>query len=58
VNIAARIADVARPHEVLVSEEARRAAAVTGIEFELVGDVPLRGVSKPVQLHRAIRTRV
>jgi class 3 adenylate cyclase len=55
VNIAARIADYARPHEVLVSEEARRSAAVPDVHFELVGDVPLRGVSSAVRLHRAMR---
>jgi class 3 adenylate cyclase len=53
VNVAARIADFARPHEVLVSEEAR--TAVDGVEFEHVGDVPLRGVSRPVTLHRVTR---
>jgi class 3 adenylate cyclase/DNA-binding transcriptional MerR regulator len=55
VNIAARIADYARPHEVLVSEEARRTAGVTGVEFELIGDVALKGVSKSVRLHKATR---
>ena len=55
VNVAARIADYARPHEVLVSEEAKRSAGVAEIEFELVGDVPLKGVSKSVRLHRATR---
>jgi class 3 adenylate cyclase len=55
VNIAARIADYARPHEVLVSEDARRSAGVADIEFELVGDVPLKGVSRPVRLHKATR---
>jgi adenylate cyclase len=53
VNVAARIADYASPHEVLVSEEAR--TAVDGVEFEPVGDVPLRGVSRPVTLHRVTR---
>jgi adenylate cyclase len=57
VNIAARIADYARPHEVLVSEEAMRSAGEAGVEFELVGDVPLKGVSQPIRLHRATRTR-
>ena len=56
VNIASRIADVAGPNEVLVSEEARRSAGVTDVEFELVGDVPLKGVSRAVTLHRATRT--
>jgi class 3 adenylate cyclase len=55
VNIAARIADYARPHEVLVSEEARRSAGVTDVEFELIGDVALKGVSKSVRLHKATR---
>jgi adenylate cyclase len=55
VNVAARIADYARPHEVLVSEEAKRSAAETDVEFELVGDVPLKGVSRAVRLHRATR---
>jgi class 3 adenylate cyclase len=57
VNIAARIADYARPHEVLVSEDAMRSAGEAGVEFELVGDVPLKGVSQPIRLHRATRTR-
>jgi adenylate cyclase len=43
VNVAARIAGYARPREVLVSEEAREAATVAGVEFELIGDVPLKG---------------
>jgi adenylate cyclase len=55
VNVAARIADYAQPREVLVSEAARRSAGDSDVEFELVGDVPLKGVSKPVRLHRATR---
>jgi adenylate cyclase len=55
VNVAARIADYARPHEVLVSEEARQTAGDADVEFELVGDVPLKGVTKAVRLHRATR---
>ena len=55
VNVAARIADYAGPSEVLVSEEAKQCAPDGDIEFELVGDVPLKGVSRPVRLHRAIR---
>jgi adenylate cyclase len=55
VNVAARIADYARPHEVLVSDEARDAATISGVDFELIGDVPLKGVSRPVRLHKAIR---
>jgi adenylate cyclase len=56
VNIASRIADYARPREVLVSEDAMRNCGVDGVEFELVGDVKLKGVSRPVRLHRAIRS--
>jgi adenylate cyclase len=55
VNIASRIADYAQPHEVVVSEEAKRSANVADVEFELIGDVPLKGVSKSVRLHRATR---
>ena len=55
VNIAARIADYAQPHEVLVSDEAKRSAAVGDVEYELVGDIPLKGVSRSVRIHRATR---
>jgi class 3 adenylate cyclase len=55
VNVAARIADYAGPRDVLVSEEARESADVGDIDFELVGDVTLRGVSRPVRLHRVVR---
>jgi adenylate cyclase len=55
VNVAARIADYAQPHEVLVSDEAMRSAGIDDVEFELVGDVPLRGVPRLVRLHRATR---
>ena len=56
VNIAARIADYARPHEVLVSDAARESCGVDGVDFELIGEVPLKGVSKAVRLHKALRT--
>jgi adenylate cyclase len=55
VNVASRIADYARPHEVLVSEEARRHAERADVAFELIGDVPLKGVSRSVRLHRVMR---
>jgi adenylate cyclase len=57
VNVAARIADYAQPHEVLVSDEAMRSAGIDGVEFELVGDVTLKGVPRTVRLHRATRAR-
>jgi adenylate cyclase len=55
VNVAARIADYARPHEVLVSEEAKESARVPDVQFELIGDVPLKGISSSVRLHKALR---
>jgi class 3 adenylate cyclase len=55
VNIAARIADYARPHEVLVSEEAKRNASVAEVEFELIGNVPLKGLSTSLRLHKVMR---
>jgi class 3 adenylate cyclase len=55
VNVAARIADYAGPHQVLVSDDAKQSCGVDGVEFELVGDVELRGVPSPVRLHRAMR---
>jgi len=57
VNVAARIADHAGPREVLVSDEARRAADLADVEFELVGDVSLRGVARSIRLHRAMPRR-
>jgi adenylate cyclase len=56
VNIAARIADYAGPHEVLASDEVKRQSHVPNVEFEFVGDVLLKGISKPVRLHRVMRT--
>ena len=55
VNVAARIADYARPREVLVSDEAMRAASVADVRFELIGDVELKGVSSAIRLHKASR---
>jgi class 3 adenylate cyclase len=55
VNIAARIADYARPREVLVSEEAKRRAKLAGLQLELIGDIGLKGVSRSVTLYRARR---
>jgi adenylate cyclase len=55
VNIAARITDYAGPHEVLVSEEAKRRVGIASVRFELIGNIRLKGVSGPVTLHRAMR---
>lgn len=53
VNIAARIADLAGPSELLVSE-AVLAACGNGHDhrIEAIGPVPVRGVSQPIWLHR------
>ena len=55
VNIAARIAEYARPGEVLVSQEVVEAAAGTQLTFREIGPVALRGVSDPLRLHAALR---
>ncbi|MGH3093829.1 MAG: adenylate/guanylate cyclase domain-containing protein [Gaiellaceae bacterium] len=55
VNVAARIADYARPREVLVSEDVRRAAGLEGVSFEEIGEIPLKGIPTPVGLYRAAR---
>jgi adenylate cyclase len=56
VNIASRIADYARPGEVLVSEavvEASEDAQESGVTFTDLGPVELKGVGGPVHLHAA-----
>jgi len=50
VNIAARIADVARPGEVLVSQEVVDAADLDGVGFTAIGPIELKGVSQPLSL--------
>ena len=55
VNVAARIADLAQPREVLVSEAAKESADGDDLAYELVGDVDLKGVSRPVRIHRVRR---
>jgi adenylate cyclase len=57
VNVASRIADHAKPREVLVSDEAMRSADVTDVEFESIGEVELKGVTRAVRLHRASARR-
>jgi adenylate cyclase len=55
VNIAARISAQAGPGEVLVSEEAVLGAnAIDGVRFEIVGPATLKGLARPVVLHRAL----
>jgi adenylate cyclase len=56
VNVAARIAEYARPGEVLVSQQVVDAAASTGASFVEVGPVELKGVTGALQLHVARRS--
>ncbi|TMK83646.1 MAG: hypothetical protein E6G44_11420 [Actinobacteria bacterium] len=56
MNIAARIADYARPGEVLVSQEVVDAAEGTPVTFTEIGPVELKGVSGALRLHRANAT--
>ncbi len=53
VNLSARIADYARPGEVLVSQAVADASRENGIAFGDVGPVELKGVSGTVHLLRA-----
>ena len=55
VNVAARIADYARPGEVLVSQEVVDAASGAQLRFDEVGPVDLKGVAGAVSLHTAHR---
>jgi adenylate cyclase len=55
VNIAARIADYARPGEVLVSQEVVDAADAGLVTFTEIGPVELKGVSGTLRLHTARR---
>jgi adenylate cyclase len=53
VNLTARIADYARPGEVLVSQAVADASQEQGLEFGDIGPVELKGVSGPTHLLRA-----
>jgi adenylate cyclase len=55
VNVAARIADYARPGEVVVSQEIVDAADAAPVSFIEIGPVELKGVSSPIRLHTARR---
>lgn len=52
INVAARVADYARPREVLVSSAVLPDGA-EGIDLEEIGEVTLKGVALPVHLYRA-----
>jgi adenylate cyclase len=53
VNLTSRIADYARPGEVLVTQAVADASQETGIAFADIGPVELKGVSDTVHLLRA-----
>ena len=53
VNLAARIAEYARPGEVLVSQEVVDAADQTPVRFTEIGPVELKGVPGTLRLHTA-----
>jgi adenylate cyclase len=53
VNLAARIAEYARPGEVLVSQEVVDAADAAPVSFAEIGPVELKGVPGALRLHAA-----
>ncbi len=55
VNLAARIAEYARPGEVLVSQEVVDAADAAPVSFTEIGPVELKGVPGTLRLHSARR---
>jgi class 3 adenylate cyclase len=56
VNLAARIAELAGPGEVLCSEATAEAAgAIQGVEYESLGPVFVRGISEAVPIVRAVQ---
>ncbi len=55
VNLAARIADYARPGEVLVSQAVVEASSEVPAAFTEIGPVELKGVSEATRLHVARR---
>jgi adenylate cyclase len=55
VNVAARIADYARPGEVLVSEDVKERWSGEGVRFEPIGPVVLKGLKEEVTLYTAAR---
>jgi class 3 adenylate cyclase len=53
VNLASRIADYARPGEVLVTQEVVDAAEGDEVTFTEIGPVELKGIAGQVRLHGA-----
>jgi adenylate cyclase len=57
VNIAARMADYARPGEVLASQVVVDTASALPVGFDAVGPVQLKGVADPLDLYTVHRAR-
>jgi adenylate cyclase len=55
VNLAARISSYAQAGQVVVSEQTAARSAGTGVAFEALGPVELKGVAQPLPLYRAFR---
>jgi len=55
VNVASRIADYARPGEVLVSGEVKGRWGGDGVRFEEIGPVALKGLREELTLYSAFR---
>jgi adenylate cyclase len=55
VNVASRIADYARPGEVLVSDDVKDLWKGDGVRFEPIGPVALKGVRDELKLYTASR---
>jgi adenylate cyclase len=55
VNLASRIADLAVPHEVLVTAEVRQEVEGTTLAFPAAGRRMLKGFTEPVELFAAVR---
>src|SRR5919108_2983787 len=55
VNVAARIADYARPGEVLVSDEVKERWSGDGVRFETIGPVALKGLKEELTLYTVSR---
>jgi adenylate cyclase len=56
VNMASRIAEYARPGEVLVTQEVVDEARAEGVAFREIGPVELKGIGGAVNLHAAQRS--
>lgn len=54
VNVAARVAELAAPGELLATEELVRAVAGDAHRFQAVGPTRVKGVGAPIWLHRLV----